>query len=238
MKITKDSIVGEVVAMDYHAASIFKFHNIDFCCKGGRSIEEVCSTNNIDADVLVGKLSETMQEKAASETDYGSWELDLLADHIEKKHHKYVEQKIPELEAYLNKIAKVHGDRHPELIEIQQLFKASVGELTVHMKKEEFILFPYVKKMMNNPTQEKPPFGTVENPIQMMQNEHDNEGERFRKIAALSNNYTPPADACTTYKVAFAMLKEFEEDLHLHIHLENNILFPKAIEKEKALNEA
>jgi regulator of cell morphogenesis and NO signaling len=164
--------------------------------------------------------------------------MDLLADYIEKKHHRYVEHKIPELKSYLSKVAKVHGERHPELLEIEALFTAAAHELLSHMRKEELILFPFVRNMTSNSDFQQPPFGTVVNPIEMMKQEHDTEGERFRKISALSNQYTPPLDACTTYKVAFALLKEFEEDLHFHIHLENNILFPKAIETEKKMNYA
>ncbi len=161
-----------------------------------------------------------------------------MADYIEKKHHRYVENKIQEITPFLEKVARVHGDRHPELNEIRQLFDASAGELTAHMKKEEQILFPFIRKMVaaqNQNTTVQAPFGTVQNPIQMMMHEHENEGERFRKIAALTDNYTPPEDACNTYRVTFFLLKEFEEDLHLHIHLENNILFPKSIAIEASL---
>ncbi|WP_369049183.1 iron-sulfur cluster repair di-iron protein [Tenacibaculum sp. UWU-22] len=238
MNITAKSIVGELVAEDYRTATVFKQHKIDFCCKGNRTIDQVCENKQLDATKLIEELNESAKKQDNSTTNFASWDSDLLADYIEKKHHRYVENKIPELQAYLRKIAKVHGQRHLELIEIEQLFTASAHELLHHMQKEEFILFPFIRAMKNGKQLDRPHFGTVENPIKMMMHEHDNEGERFRKIATLSNDYTPPADACTTYKVAFAMLKEFEEDLHLHIHLENNILFPKAIEAEKTLNYA
>ena len=176
---------------------------------------------------------------AAQITDYQSWPLDLLADYIEKKHHRYVQEKTLEIQPYLDKICKVHGERHPELLEIKEEFNASAGELAAHMKKEEMILFPFIRKMtkakLENTKVDAAHFGTVKNPIQMMMNEHTVEGNRFRKIEELSNNYTPPLDACNTYRVSFALLKEFEQDLHLHIHLENNILFPRAIEIEKEL---
>jgi regulator of cell morphogenesis and NO signaling len=172
-------------------------------------------------------------------TDFNSWPLDLLTDYIEKKHHRYVEAKSLEIKPYLNKICSVHGERHPELFEIQQQFNASVGELAAHMKKEEFILFPFIRKLakasQENVSIDAPSFGTIQNPIAMMNQEHETEGDRFRKIETLSNNYTPPDDACNTYRVTFALLHEFEQDLHLHIHLENNILFPKSIELEKEL---
>jgi regulator of cell morphogenesis and NO signaling len=240
MNISKDNVIGKVVAEDYRAASVFKSFGIDFCCKGNRSIEEVCEQANIGSDTVIHKLNQVLIEKENLNNDYQSWDIDLLADYIEKKHHRYVAGKIPEIKTYLNKVASVHGARHPELIEIENLFTASAQELLFHMEKEEKILFPQIRKMMQTEQQKmefnKPPFGTVENPIQMMMQEHENEGDRFRKIEELSDNYTPPLDACTTYRVAFALLKEFEEDLHLHIHLENNILFPKAIELEKELS--
>lgn len=236
MNITESNIVGEVVAKDYRAASVFKAHKIDFCCRGNRTIANVCETAQIDTDQLVEELNQISSKTGKETTDFKSWDNDLLADYIEKKHHRYVEKKVPELKAFLNKIAKVHGERHPELIEIEELFTASAHELLSHMQKEEKILFPYIRAMAAGAASAQPHFGTVQNPIAMMMEEHDAEGVRFRKIAALSDNYTPPADACTTYKVAFAMLNEFEEDLHLHIHLENNILFPKAIAAEQKLS--
>ena len=238
MNFSKDNIVGEVVAKDYRTASVFKSHRIDFCCKGNRSISEVCEKNNLDADSLLTELNKSTQLADEGNNNFQAWDMDLLADYIEKKHHRYVKKKAPELKAFLNKIAKVHGERHPELIEIEALFTASVHELLAHMQKEETILFPFVRKMATDENSQIPAFGTVQNPIDMMMHEHDTEGERFRKIAALSDNYNPPQDACTTYKVAFSMLKEFENDLHKHIHLENNILFPKAIEAEKTLTHA
>jgi regulator of cell morphogenesis and NO signaling len=239
MKITENNIIGELVAHDYHTASIFKKYGIDFCCQGNRTIEDACNTKKIDSKLIIADLNSITQMPIESSIDYQSWPIDLLADYIEKKHHRYVEEKIQEIKSYLEKICRVHGDKHPELIAINQLFSDAASELAVHMKKEELVLFPFVRKMVvvkkSNSPLNPPHFGTVENPIHAMMHEHNNEGERFRKIESLSNNYTPPQDACNTYRVTFALLKEFESDLHLHIHLENNILFPKAIELEKQL---
>ncbi|MGA8854830.1 MAG: iron-sulfur cluster repair di-iron protein [Christiangramia sp.] len=232
--------IGQIVAEDYRAAQIFKNHKIDFCCQGNRSIQEAADKKKIDAQVLIKEIEAIQQAENEDVIVYKSWPLDLLADYIEKKHHRYVEEKIPILKAYLEKLCRVHGERHPELLEITAHFNKSAGELASHMKKEEIILFPAVRKMVEakqTGTQlEKPHFGTVQNPIQMMMMEHENEGERFRLIDELSNNYTPPEDACNTYRVTYALLQEFENDLHRHIHLENNILFPKAAELEKELN--
>ncbi|MBK7426500.1 MAG: iron-sulfur cluster repair di-iron protein [Saprospiraceae bacterium] len=239
MNIQENNIIGELVAQDYRTASVFKKHGIDFCCQGNRTIHDACEAKDIDASVVLTDLNEVNKSASESTIDYQSWPIDLMADYIERIHHRYVEDKTQEIKPYLDKICRVHGDRHPELLEIKEHFNVTAGELAAHMKKEELILFPFIRKMakvkQENIKLEAPHFGTVENPIQMMMNEHTTEGDRFRRIETLSNNYTPPADACNTYRVTFALLKEFEADLHLHIHLENNIFFPKAIYLEKEL---
>lgn len=234
MNIYPTTVIGELVAEDYRTASVFKSFGIDFCCNGNRNISDACAKKNLDVDVVMAALQEVTVKADSTNTDFNAWPLDLLADYIEKTHHRYVRSKIVEIMPFLNKVARVHGDNHPELKEVEQLFKDSALELSEHMLKEEKILFPFIRKMVTNETATAiPAFGSIENPIAMMKHEHENEGERFRKIASLANDYTPPADACNTYRVTFALLKEFEENLHLHIHLENNILFPKAIEMEQ-----
>lgn len=229
--------IGNYVAANYKTAAVFNKYGIDFCCKGHRTLEEVSTKKNLNLQDLEKELSVALNEAASGEIDFQSWPLDLLADYVEKTHHRYVEEKIPVLKQFLDKLCKVHGGKHPELFEVNELFIGCAGELTKHMKKEELILFPFIKKMVEaqrtGTTLSAPQFGTVENPVEMMMHEHDIEGERLRKISALTNGYTPPADGCNTYKVTFAMLKDFEEDLHKHIHLENNILFPGALELEK-----
>jgi regulator of cell morphogenesis and NO signaling len=242
MNISKEDLVGAVVAEDFRTAGIFEQAGIDFCCNGNRSIETACEEAKISASELILRLQQTVDVTARKEdgiSDYKSWPLDLLTDFIEKKHHRYVTAQIPVIQAFLEKIVRVHGERHPELVAIKANFDTCAGELTVHMKKEELLLFPFIRKMVKakqGGTKHLPArFGTVQNPIQMMMHEHDSEGEHFRKIKALSNQYTAPADSCNTYKAAFASLQEFEDDLHLHIHLENNILFPRSIELEHSL---
>lgn len=239
MNNTKEKTIGEMVADDYRAAAVFESFGIDFCCKGNKTIDEVCESKGIYKNLLFKDLEKALKNDENQTTNYNAWSLDLLTEYIERKHHKYVETKTPLLKKYLEKICTVHGKQHPELFKIKELFEHSAEDLAAHMKKEELMLFPAIRKMVrykgSNQEIPKPHFGTVQNPVKMMMQEHDTEGEIFRKITELSNNYTPPADACNTYKVTFALLKEFETDLHLHIHLENNILFPKAIELEKAL---
>lgn len=236
MEILESQVIGELVAQNYKTASVFKKFKIDFCCNGNRTIAEACERKNLDANVLINELINT-EVHHEQNIDFNAWELDLLADYIEKTHHRYVVAKIDEIKPYLNKVARVHGEHNPELKEIELLFNQSADELTQHLMKEENILFPFIRAMVNNKIEQKPllvpHFGTVENPIAMMKHEHQNEGERFEKIAELSDNYNPPAHACNTYRVTFSLLKEFEDNLHQHIHLENNILFPKAIELEK-----
>lgn len=241
METLEKKTIGEFVAKDFRTASIFENYGIDFCCKGQRTIEEVCSLKNIHKADLLKELNTVMDTENESEIDFNSWPLDLLVVYIEKKHHHYVEQKTPIILKYLNKLCDSHTASHPELIRINELFLECSGELAQHMKKEELILFPFIIEMMNatktHHCVELPNFKTVINPISLMMEEHDAEGERFRAIAALTNNYTPPNDACNTFKVAYAMLQEFEQDLHQHVHLESTILFPKAKSLEKFITQ-
>ena len=234
--LTKERTIGEMVAEDFKAAEVFRKYKIDFCCKGNRTIEEACENKKFNVEDVYKDL-ENLSKNPSGEIDFNSWPLDLLADYVEKTHHRYVEEKTAVLLVYLNKLCKVHGERHPELFEINELFVESAKDLGAHMKKEELILFPFIKKMVaakqKGENIEKPHFGSVENPVAMMKHEHTVEGDRFVKIAELTNNYQFPEDACGTYQVTFKMLEDFENDLHKHIHLENNILFPKAIELEK-----
>lgn len=231
--------IGEIVAMDYRTAQVFKNHKIDFCCRGNRTIQEIALKNNLNIDSLYAELKAVTEKNTDDTIDVKSWPLDLLIDYIEKKHHRYVETQSTIINQYLDKLCRVHGVNHPELIQIKELFSASAGDLAMHMKKEELILFPFVKKMVQSKQTGQnlsaSHFGSVSNPINTMMDEHDNEGERFRTIAKLTNEYTPPSDACSTYQVTYSLLQEFEDDLHRHIHLENNILFTKAKELENQL---
>ena len=230
--------IGEIVADDFRTAAIFKKHNVDFCCKGGRTIDEACEKKNIDKQALINDL-QSLPSGNSNEVDVRDWPLDLLANYIVRIHHQYVRDKTPMLLQFLDKIAKVHGDHHPELHEINRIFQESARDLASHFVKEENVLFPYIEQLVRAKQPGQPlgeiPFGTVENPVAMMMHEHSVEGDRFEEIVKLTNNYTVPADACNTYRVSFQMLQEFENDLNRHIHLENNILFPKAIALEKEL---
>ncbi len=237
MEVLKQKTVADLVTENIKTAHIFKKHGIDFCCGGGISIERACEKKGIDYKILEEELMQVSNNDRTY--NYKTWAPDFLTDHIVNVHHVYVEENLPLLLQYSDKVMKVHGHHDSELIEINNLVRTVAGELASHMKKEELILFPFIKKMVaaqeEGVTLPRPPFGTVDSPIAMMEEEHDAAGELFREIAELSNNYTPPAHACNTYKAFYAKLEEFENDLHLHVHLENNILFPKAKLMEKAL---
>ncbi|WP_242920132.1 iron-sulfur cluster repair di-iron protein [Pontibacter liquoris] len=229
--------VGELVAKDFRKAQVFKKYGIDFCCGGKKSIKQVCEEKGIDSSKVEQELNALPDTATGNETDYASWEPSFLADYIVNVHHKYVREAIPALYEYTAKIARVHGSRHPELLEIAKHFTNVANELEAHMPKEERILFPFIKQLYeakkNGVKLDAPAFGSIQNPINMMEMEHEIAGNDMEAIRTLSNDFTLPADACATYTVAFKKLQEFEDDLHRHIHLENNILFPKALEMEK-----
>lgn len=236
MNTLLEKTIGEIVAGDFRTAAVFSKNRMDFCCGGHKTVKEVCEKKNIDTGALVTELEAVLAVKADSGIGFQSWSLDLLVDYIVKTHHRYVAEKTPLLRQFLYKLCQVHGESHPELFEINRLFAECAEALSHHMKKEELVLFPYISEMAESKWRglvtTAAPFGSVRNPVDMMVHEHETEGERFARIAELTGGYAPPADACGTYRVTFAMLQEFEEDLHKHIHLENNILFPRAIAME------
>ncbi|MCK6692755.1 MAG: iron-sulfur cluster repair di-iron protein [Thermoanaerobaculia bacterium] len=230
--------IGELVAADYRKAEVFRKFGLDFCCGGKKSVEQACREKGLDVHALKKELADLDNQGGEKGQDFDQWALDTLADYIVDTHHRYVNESTPILYELTQKVARVHGDRHPELIDIADHFDAVAQELRMHMHKEERILFPYIKAMAEAEREGRPlpraPFGPVQNPIRMMEAEHESAGGDMAAIQTLSGNYTPPADACTSYRVLFAKLQEFEQDLHQHIHLENNILFPKAVALESA----
>lgn len=232
--------IGEMVADDYRKAEVFKRFGIDFCCGGKDQLDKICDKKGINLEEVKQALK-SLDERQLQHNmqDYQNWGVDILSEYITNTHHKYVNDALPLLEEYSAKVARVHGDAQPEVIEIASLFQAVANELRIHMNKEESILFPYIKQMaMAKHLGELlplSPFGTIRNPINMMESEHESAGGNMQAINELSNGYNPPEWACNTYKVLYAKLQEFENDLHQHVHLENNILFPNAINLEMAL---
>jgi regulator of cell morphogenesis and NO signaling len=237
LTITNDTTIGNIVADDYRAAAVFQKHGIDFCCGGGQSLASACDAAGVAGAALAGELAKLDQVTDIPVPRFKSWDPGFLTDYIEANHHAYVRGAISTILQHTRKVAQVHGERHPEVIEIARVFEGVAQEMTHHMMKEEHILFPHIRELAAGTRAGRPmppsPFGSIQNPIRMMEMEHESAGGATARIRQLSGNYTPPDDACATYRVTYQGLQEFERDLHQHVHLENNILFPKAIELER-----
>ncbi|MBI3047729.1 MAG: iron-sulfur cluster repair di-iron protein [Acidobacteria bacterium] len=226
--------VGEIVAEDWRAAAVFERFGIDFCCGGRRSVADACRSAGIDV-AAVERAVEALPPVEPGD-HVSQLPVDRLIDHILLTHHAYVRAALPRIVSYLAKLIQVHGGRHPELSRIAATFDGLGDELLQHMRKEEHVLFPYIQELFDEEGPIACPFGTVENPIRMMEREHDAAGVQLHELRTLTGNYTPPPDGCATYRVCFEELAEFDRDLHRHIHLENNVLFPKAVELEASRN--
>jgi regulator of cell morphogenesis and NO signaling len=234
MQTENSPTVRELAAGNPSAARIFEGFGIDYCCGGGKSLAEACAAARVNLDEV-----KTALERPLSETKDRDWQKACLAElvaHIVNKHHRFTKEEINRLTPLIAKVEGVHGKNHPEINQVQGLFRGLAQEMTMHMMKEEHLLFPYIEQLeqaVNRGAQPVPPmFGTVENPVRMMMMEHDASGEALRRIRELTGGYTAPAEACVSYQTLYKALQEFEADLHQHIHLENNILFPRAIELE------
>ncbi len=238
MEIKSDTSIGEIVKTNFKTAQIFDKNNIDFCCGGGISLAEACTKSNTDINKLLPELEVLVLQNDPDSRYIDNMELDELCNYIEKRHHTYVNENIPFLQQKLQKLCDVHGDNHPELHKLKELFEGAAENLNAHMKKEETILFPYIKKLVKY-NKEKlladNSFGAIQITLDSLHEEHQTEGVRFEKIASITSNFTCPPDGCNTFQVTYQTLKDFEQDLHRHIHLESNILFKKAIKMELAL---
>ena len=237
MTLDATTTVRDIVAGDYRAAAVFERHGIDYCCGGGRTIAEASAVADVPAERVLSDLGNLNGAAAGLPPRFASWSQAFLVDYILANHHAYVRAALPAILAHAQKVADKHGARHPEMIDVARTFADVAAEMTHHMMKEEQILFPYVKSLAAQVASGCPvgpsPFGTVANPIRMMEAEHESAGGAMRRIRELTGGYAPPDDACTTYRVTLAELEEFERDLHQHVHLENNILFPRALEMER-----
>lgn len=234
----KNMTLSEIAIENLNYTEIFEKYGLDFCCNGNVNYSEACKNKGIDENKLADELNGVSKMKNEKE-NYDKWKLDFLVDYIINNHHHYIVESVPKINEHLKKIVVKHSDNHPELAEITKSFSVVSKELQLHMVKEEKILFPYIKHMVlvhiGKAKNEAPYFGKVENPIRMMEEEHIIAGDIFKKIRELSINYNIPDDACVTFNMTMVELKEFEEDLHKHIHLENNILFPKSIIMEEEI---
>jgi len=225
--ILSEITIGEIVANDFRAASIFKEAGIDFCCEGNKSLSKACQETGADVSELALKINQLENSSGSGNHNFKEWDLGFLCDYIVNTHHKFVLKHLPELVFYTQKIANVHGDHHPELIEVASLFAKIDEELRQHLKKEEEVLFPAVKEAEKNASPAVK--STIVSEITRMQGEHEFAGGAMDRINVLTNKYRIPEDACNTYLVTLKLLEQFEDDLHIHVHLENNILYPKAL---------
>lgn len=235
----KEETIGRIVARDFRTAAVFRKYGLDYCCGGGRTLEDACARKGIDASQVAAELKSPPGSSTVHALPYNEWEADFLAHYIVNTHHRYVAKALPELVALSNKVMRVHGNHHPELVRMHEIVESVAGEMTSHMFKEEKVLFPYIIKLAEarggSGTAAAAHFGTVRNPINMMEAEHEHVGGAMEEVRNLTNDYILPDGACTSYRVLYQMLEEFEQDLHLHVHLENNILFPKAEALEQEL---
>jgi len=222
-----EKTVGEIVTDDFRTSAIFKEAGIDFCCGGQQTLKEACAEKKIHEEDLLGKISNLNANEIIPSLNFKEWDLPFLIDYIVNTHHKYVVNTLPDLVFYTKKIASVHGKNHPELIDITHKISAINTELTSHLNQEEEVLFPAVKSEMQNPSDGSKEI--IKSEISRMLGEHDFAGRTMDEINLITDGYKVPADGCNTYQVAFKLLRQFEDDLHVHVHLENNILFPQAL---------
>jgi regulator of cell morphogenesis and NO signaling len=236
MTISSNKPVREIALEMPEATRILEKMKIDYCCGGDKPLGEACATAGVDVDELMRMLEGAKTETGNGSTGFQNSTLGELITHIIDKHHVYTKDEITRLQALSEKVFSAHGQNHPELSEIRRQLQMLSADLTQHMFKEEQILFPYIGELERSVMQSRPapfaPFGTVNNPVRMMMVEHDTAGEILRELRKLSSDYTVPADACISYQTFYQALEAFEQDLHQHIHLENNLLFPRAIEME------
>jgi regulator of cell morphogenesis and NO signaling len=225
--------LGDIVSRDFRAAAIFDRYGLDYCCGGLRTLREGCQKRGVNLDRVVSEL----EALDPTSRDTPPQDAATLIAYIVSRHHTYVRDAMPTIQRHLAKVAAVHGATHPELSLIEATFSKVAAEMSLHMIKEERVLFPYILALDDAVSHNGPPppdmFGTVQNPIRMMEMEHEEAGDGIASIRDLTHGYRPPDDACSTYLTVLRELEAFEKDLHVHVHLENNVLFPKAVELEE-----
>ncbi|WP_455497061.1 iron-sulfur cluster repair di-iron protein [Coprobacter sp.] len=241
MKVYEKMTVGQIVADNFDTAGVFDKYGIGYCCHGSVLFPEAVEKAGADYKEVSNAL-ENIAVLSSANIDFKNWPIDLLVDYILKIYHKNIRLHGPEIQKLLDKVTRVHGERHPELYAVQELFGSSLEELYSHFDKEEMVLFPYIYEMVKVSEEHKtlPDFhcGSIEAPIWVMMNEHEAEGERYRKIEELTKGYAVPEDVCNSYRSVYEKLKNFDAALHRHIHLENNIVFPRAIHMERELQKS
>jgi regulator of cell morphogenesis and NO signaling len=240
MNVIEQKTLRELAVENPGATRVFEGLRIDYCCGGNQTLEQACRERNLSVD-RVRDLLQAARHSAQGGRQDRDWQSEPLSDlvsHITATHHKYTRDEIARLGPLFAEVCSVHGANHPELFELRNIFAGLSQELANHLMKEEMVLFPYIIRLEESVIEKAPilppPFGTVQNPVLVMEHEHDSAGHALRTLREISQGYTAPPDACVSYQTLYRALAEFEADLHQHIHLENNILFPRAIEMEKA----
>jgi regulator of cell morphogenesis and NO signaling len=232
MKLTSSSPTGDWAVLHPGAIPVFERYGVDYCCGGQRPLHEACRRSGVDAQLVLQELSDGLADQVESEPASGS--LSELCDQIEQTHHAFLRDQLPLLASLLEKTVAAHGREHPELLDVRAAFEDLCEELNPHMLKEERVLFPAIRALEASPEQPRFPFGPLENPIGVMEHEHDHAGAALRSIRERTHGYTAPPGACPTWRALLAGLERLEADLHVHIHCENNILFPRAIALEES----
>lgn len=224
--------VGEFVAEDYRTAKVFEKYGIDFCCGGTAALSDICRVKGINPAAITREIEAVKTEPLERSQNYAAWGLPFLADYIINTHHGYLNENTGQIAVYANKIAEVHGALHPEVIEIAGIFARIATDMAAHLREEEEVLFPAIKRIDAARKAGAPPeagdLETLKASLVKLNQEHDAIGDAVHTIRDLSKGYAIPDDVCNTFVVTYRKLKEFEDDLHKHVHLENNILFPKA----------
>lgn len=219
--------VGSIVAEDFRTAAIFKKAGIDFCCGGNMTLEQACKEKNVEVSFVETAIEDLQLQPVTNALNFNDWALDFLCDYIKNTHHKYILNTLPDLMFYVQKVASVHGVHHPEMVVAAELFSKINKELLQHLDNEENVLFPAIASIVKNPTLAAS--ATIVSEILRMTGEHEFAGGAMDEIAVITDHYAVPEDACNTYRVTLKLLEQFEDDLHVHVHLENNILYPKAL---------
>ena len=239
MNFNDETKVKDIALSNPAARHILEDAGLDYCCGGGKSLHEACLHADVPAEEILNRLRENSKHVGPDEANWTLAPLSDLTRHIRERHHRYVREAIARVQPLLDKVEAKHGKNHAEIADIRRLFAEVAREMIMHMQKEEQILFPYIdaleKATNSHGSVESPFFQTVRNPIHAMMKEHDAAGELVKQIRKASLEYATPADACTSYKALYQDLREFEADLHQHVHLENNILFPRSVEMEAAV---
>ena len=230
------SPLSEFINTAPRTARVFESFGLDYCCHGQRPLGDACDDAGVRTEAVLAALGKAIHEEASgtADDDTGWLELDpgQLALHIESVHHVYLHDEMPRLDALADKVTDVHGERHRELYDVRGLFRELRAELTPHLLKEEQVLFPMIRELVATGASAEFHCGSLRNPISVMLSEHDDAGDLLARLRKAANGYEPPADGCASYRALYEGLAELERDTHLHIHKENNVLFPAVVELE------